>query len=97
VVLNKAIEESQEVSEIAIALAEKQTGQKRTAANESDLAQAGQAAITKAFPANDVRFAPRFGLNNSMKPVSDTGSLSAAPVDLNQPTEEELPAAQRCS
>jgi hypothetical protein len=95
--LEKAIEEAQEVSAIAIALAEKSTGQTRNSGNEAQLAQMGQEEITKAFKDNDVKFAPRFGLNSSSKAVSDTGSLSVAEVDLEKPTGDELPAAQRCS
>lgn len=95
--LEKAIEDAQEVSAIAIALAEKSTGQTRNTGNEAQLAQMGQNEITKAFKDNDVKFAPRFGLNGSSKAVSDSGSLSVAEVDLEKPTEDELPAAQRCS
>lgn len=95
--IGKAIEDSQEVSEIAIALGETSTGEKRTDTNEADLAQAGQEEITKAFADNGVKFAPRFGLDATTKAISDTGSLSVAQVDLDKKSEDELPAAQRCS
>ncbi|MBC7631230.1 hypothetical protein [Aeromicrobium sp.] len=95
--LGRAIEESQEVAAIAVALAEKSTGEKRTAANETQLAQTGQAQILKAFKANDVRFAPRFGLSQSARPSAGSGSLSAASSTTNVPTGDALPVAQRCS
>jgi hypothetical protein len=93
--ISRAIEESQEISQIAVGLGEKSTGQTRTSTNEAQLAEAGQALIVKAFKDNDVRFAPRFGLSSTTKPVADTGSLSVAGSDLGDP--EQLPPAQRCS
>ena len=97
-VTTKAIEDSQELSEIAIALGEKSTGQQRTEANASQLVGAGGAEITKAFKDNDVEFAPRFGLSNTGDTkAATTGSLSVAPVDLGDEGPDELPAAQRCT
>ncbi len=95
--VTQAIEDSQEASQIAIALGEQSTGLARTAANESQLAQVGQAEIVKAFPANHVHFAPRFGLSDKLKQVSTTGSLSVPDGNLDQPADNELPAAQRCA
>lgn len=92
-----AIEESQELSAIAIALAVEETGQPATEETEAQLAEVGQAAILKAFRANDVKFAPRFGLDPDAEVRSDTGSISVTPVDLEAPSDEELPAALRCS
>ena len=97
--IKKWIEDAQELSAIAIALGEKTTGQARTEANASQLAQVGQAEITKQFKANDVEFAPRFGLKDSTgEPVADSGSLSVAPEDvLDEGDTGKLPKAQRCS
>lgn len=95
--VSTAIERSQEIYATSVALGEELTGQQRSAENEADLAQAGQAQILTAFSANGVRFDPRFGLSAKMKPLADTGSLSVAEVDLEKPTENELPTAQRCS
>jgi hypothetical protein len=95
--LGQAIEDSQEISAIAVALAVKQTGQEATPDNEEQLADAGQAAIIAAFPDNDVSFAPRFGLSPTGKMRADTGSVSVSPVDLEAPVDEELPQALRCS
>lgn len=95
--VSAAIENSQEIVAISGALGAQSTGQAKSEANEAQLVQIGQAAILKAFPDSDVRFAPRFGLSDTMKPLSSTGSLSVAEIDLEQPTEDELPAAQRCS
>lgn len=95
--LAQAIEDSQEVSAIAVALAAKDTGQAATADTEAQLAQLGQATILKAFPSNDVKFAPRFGLAPSGDVRADTGSISVTPVDLEAPVDEELPVDQRCS
>lgn len=95
--LQKALEESQEVSAIAIALASKSTGATPDESNQSQLDELGRSEIMKAFPANDVQFAPRFGLSPSGKERASTGSLSVAPVDLEAPTPEDLPKTQRCS
>ena len=92
---SQAIEESQEVAEIGIALAEKSTRQVRNSTNERQLSQAGQLQIVKAFPANGVRFAPRFGLSPSTKAIADTGSLSVGTG--TAPTGADLPVAQRCT
>lgn len=92
------IEDAQEVSAIAVALGEKLTGQARTEQNVSQLAEAGQAEINKAFKANDVEFAPRFGLSNSgADKAPTTGSLSVASADLGEDKPDQLPKAQRCS
>lgn len=95
--LGQAIEDSQEVSAIAVALAARQTGEQPSAANESQLAELGQSTILAAFPRNDVSFAPRFGLDRSGQLKADTGSVSVAAVDLDAPADEGLPAAQRCA
>lgn len=95
--LTSVIEDSQEVSAIAVALAEKTANQQATADNEAQFAEIGQAAILRAFRANDVRFAPRFGLGPDGKQRADTGAIAVTPVDLEAPVDEELPAALRCS
>ncbi|WP_456695361.1 hypothetical protein [Aeromicrobium sp. P5_D10] len=95
--LKKALEESQEVSTIAIALAAKSTGQVPDETNQAALDDLGRSEIMKAFKAKDVQFAPRFGLSPSGAERAATGSLSVAPVDLEAPTPEELPKTQRCS
>jgi hypothetical protein len=96
--INKLIEKSQELSAISIALGEKSTGQTRTEANASQLAEVGQGEITKAFKDNDVKFAPRFGLSGTGgKKAATTGSLSVAPTDLGDDKPDQLPAAQRCT
>lgn len=95
--LKKAIEESQEISAIAIALAAKSTGQTPDESNQSALDDLGRSEIMKAFKANGVQFAPRFGLSPSGAERAATGSLSVAPVDLEAPTPDDLPKTQRCS
>lgn len=95
--LTQAIEDSQEVSAIAVALAAKASGTTPTAANQAQLAEAGQRAITAAFRDNDVQFSPRFGLSPSGAPRSATGTLAVSPTDLEAPAAEELPDSQRCS
>lgn len=95
--LSKAIEQSQEVASIAVALGEEGTGQQLTDANEAQLVEAGQAEITKAFGDNDVKFAPRFGLSGSTSSDPTTGSLSVAVTDLGDADADQLPAAQRCT
>ncbi len=93
--MKSAIEESQEIVAIAIALGEQSTGVARSGENESQLAAEGQAAIQAAFKDHDVKFAPRFGLSGDLKELGPTGSLSVAAVAAG--TEDELPLAQRCA
>jgi hypothetical protein len=94
--IGKAIEQSQEISQIAVALGSRSAGQTPTADNQAQLAQAGQAEITKAFKANEVKFAPRFGIKAGQSDPT-TGSLSVAQADTGKASGAELPAAQRCS
>jgi len=93
----QAIEDNQEISAIAIALAEKQTNQQATAENESQFADLGQKAILDAFKGKDVSFAPRFGLDPTGQPRADTGAIAVTPVDVDAPVDEELPRALRCA
>jgi len=94
--VSKAIENSQKTSAIAVALGAKATGAIPTAANQSDLAHAGQAEILKAFTDHDVQFSPRFGMSGTMKKMAPTGSMSVAEIAFDQPIDTALPAAQRC-
>lgn len=93
----QAVEDSQEVSATAVALAERQTNQQATAENEAQFAELGQKAILAAFEGKDVSFAPRFGLAPDGQPRAETGSIAVTPVDLEAPVDEELPRALRCS
>jgi hypothetical protein len=95
--LSRAIGDSREVSAIAVALAEQQTGETATEDNGPELAQLGQSLILEEFPRHDVKFSPRFGLDPSADVRAETGSISVTPVDLEGPVDEELPEAQRCS
>lgn len=90
-----AIENSQEIAAIAVALAEKSTGETATDENSSQLAEVGRTAIIGAFKDHDVQFAPRFGLSSSLKEIGPTGSLSVPQTE--GPAEDELPADQRCA
>lgn len=90
-----AIENSQEIAAIAVALAEKSTGVTATNENSNQLAEEGRAAISAAFKDHDVKFAPRFGLSSSLKETGPTGSLSVPSTD--GPAEDQLPADQRCA
>lgn len=93
----KSIEDYQELGAIATALGEKSTGQSRTETNASQLVQAGEAEIIKAFKDHDVEFAPRFGLSGTIKQIASTGSLSVASAGSDAGDLDQLPAAQRCS
>lgn len=95
--LTRAIEDSQEVSAIAVALAEKQANQQATSENEAQFAELGQRAILAGFADRDVSFAPRFGLDPEGQQRAATGSISVTPVAVDDPVDEELPAALRCS
>lgn len=90
-------ENDAEIAAIAIALAEQSSGVARTDENQDQLFSEGQAAIQKAFKDHDVKFSPRFGLSDTLKDLGPTGSLSVAEVNFEAPTENELPAAQRCA
>ncbi len=92
-----AIEQSQEILAIAIALGEQSTGVARTDENQDQLAAEGQTAILKAFKDHDVKFAPRFGLSGGMEDLGSTGSLSVAAVPSDAPADDKLPPAQRCA
>lgn len=96
-VVETAIENSQEIVATAIALGEGSAGVARTDENEAELTSVGQEAITDAFKDHDVKFAPRFGLSGNMKDLGPTGSLSVSEVSFDAPTDEQLPAAQRCA
>lgn len=95
--LGQAIEDSQEVSAIAVALASRETGVQPTADNESQLAEMGQSAILAAFDDSDVKFAPRFGLDPAGEVRAETGAIAVTPVDLEAPVDEELAEPLRCS
>lgn len=95
--LERALEDSQEVSAIAVALASEETGQTPSEANLAQLDELGRSVIVESFKDNDVSFAPRFGLSPDGTEREATGSLSVAPIDLEAPTPEELPDTQRCS
>ena len=91
------IENSQEIAALSVALAEKATGTAATEDNAAQMAEAGRAAILTAFKDHDVEFAPRFGLSDTLEDLGPTGSLSASNIDFEAPSDDELPAAQRCA
>ena len=95
--LAHAVEDSREVSAIAVALAEKKTNQQATTENEAQFAELGQSEILAGFADRDVSFAPRFGLDSKGEQRAATGSVSVTPVDPESPVDEELPTALRCS
>ncbi len=95
--VERAIENSQEIGAIAVALGSQATGVTPTEENRNQLGSEGEAAISKAFKDHDVTFAPRFGLSGDLKDLGPTGSLSVAEVTFDAPTDDELPPAQRCA
>jgi hypothetical protein len=94
--LGRAIEDSREVSAIAVALAAQKTGQQPSEDNEAQLAELGQTTITEAFEGHDVKFAPRFGLDPSADVRAETGSISVS-AEPEAAADQELPETQRCS
>lgn len=92
-----ALENSQEIAAIALALGEQLTGLTRTDENATTLAEAGQSEIQAAFKDHEVKISPRFGLSGTLREVGPTGSLSVAEIDFEAPAEDELPAEQRCA
>jgi hypothetical protein len=92
-----ALQDSREVSAIAVELAAKAAGTEPTAESAGQFEEAGRNLITAAFADYDVKFAPRLGLSPTGAQRANTGSLSVASVDFEQTPAEELPEGQRCS
>ena len=94
--IRSAIERSQETYAIALALGESTTGLTADADNQAGIEKAGTALITKAYKSSDISIDPRFGLDDAIKPVALTGSLSV-PQIAEKSDAASLPVSQRCS
>ena len=91
-----AIERSQEIYAITVALGEGETGKKISTATQAEIEKAGTAIITRAYKSSDISIDPRFGLNDLTKQVGQTGSLSVPQV-AEDSDPSALPVSQRCS
>lgn len=95
--ISHAIERSQEIYAIIIALGKASTGEVMANDTKAAIEQSGQAEITRAYTSSDISIDPRFGLNDLTKKIGDTGSLSIAAVTKANNDPAKLPATQRCS
>lgn len=61
------------------------------------LAQAGQQLLAQATADSDIEIDPRFGLDDTVQQIADSGSLSVAGGELDATATEDRPAALQCS
>ncbi|MFO6451558.1 MULTISPECIES: hypothetical protein [unclassified Aeromicrobium] len=61
------------------------------------LAQAGQQLLAQATAESDIDIDPRFGLDDTIQQIADSGSLSVAGGELDATATEDRPAALQCS
>lgn len=61
------------------------------------LAQAGQQLLAQATAESDIEIDPRFGLDDTIQQIADSGSLSVAGGELDATATEDRPAALQCS
>ncbi|MET1133042.1 MAG: hypothetical protein ABWX60_06475 [Aeromicrobium sp.] len=61
------------------------------------LIQAGQQLLAEATAEADISVDPRFGLDETVQQISETGSLSVPSVELDATATEDRPAALQCS
>ena len=90
----KLIEANQRLSAIATEVA-KDAGVK--VQDQAALPQAGFELITKAVAKADVSIDPRFGLDNDVQPVAETGSLSISSLLRDAKAAEDLPKPLQCT
>jgi len=95
--ISGAIERSQYIYAVTVALGEEATGKKMSDADTNEIQAAGQAQIAKAYESSDISIDPRFGLNDQAKQIADSGSLSVSEVADAKIDPADLPASQRCS
>ena len=88
------IERNQRISAIATEVA-KDAGVK--VEDETALPQAGFELLTQAAAKADVSIDPRFGLDDDVQPVAETGSLSVSSLLLDGVSAEELPKPLQCT
>ncbi|GAA2079863.1 hypothetical protein [Aeromicrobium tamlense] len=61
------------------------------------LQQAGQQLLAQATADSDIEIDPRFGLDDTVQQIADSGSLSVAGGELDATATEDRPAALQCS
>lgn len=65
--------------------------------DENQLVQIGQQQLAESIADRDVSVDPRFGLDETLQQVGDTGSLSVAGLSLDATAVEDRPAALQCT
>lgn len=65
--------------------------------DEEQLTQLGQQLLSEAIVDSDVSVDPRFGLDQTVQQVAESGSLSVAGGELDATAVEDRPAALQCS
>lgn len=68
-----------------------------TLTDEEQLVQAGQQLLAEAIADSDVSVDPRFGLDETVQQVAESGSLSVSSGELDATAVEDRPAALQCS
>jgi hypothetical protein len=64
---------------------------------DEQLLQAGQQLLAQETAESDISVDPRFGLDQTVQQISETGSLSVAGGELDATAVEDRPAALQCS
>lgn len=90
----RLIERNQRTSAIVIEMAREQNPQVQ---DEQQLLQAGQQLLGQAVADVDISVDPRFGLDETLQQVTETGSLSVAEIALDATAVEDRPAALQCN
>src|SRR5690606_32284622 len=90
----RLIDRNQRTSAIVAEMAREQNPQVQ---DEEQLLQAGQQLLSQAVADVDISVDPRFGLDQTLQQVAQTGSLSVAAIDLEATAVEDRPAALQCT
>ncbi|MFS0884180.1 hypothetical protein [Aeromicrobium sp. 179-A 4D2 NHS] len=88
------IERNQRTSAIVVEMAREQNPD---VTDEQQLLQAGQQLLGQAVNDRDITVDPRFGLDETLQQIGDTGSLSVPAVSLEGTAVEDRPEALQCT
>lgn len=88
------VERNQRTGAIAVEMAREADP---TVTDEEQLAQVGQQLLAEAISDGDVSVDPRFGLDETVQQVAESGSLSVSGGELDATAVEDRPAALQCS
>ncbi|MCL3839184.1 hypothetical protein [Aeromicrobium duanguangcaii] len=90
----KLVERNQRTSAIAIELAREEAPE---GTDDEQLVQAGQQLLAQEIPEFDVSVDPRFGLDETVQQVAESGSLSVPGGELDATAVEDRPVALQCA